>query len=74
MASCHCDNSLLAICFGFFYNSGWEFEMILIKGCDVYAPVFLGKKDVLISGGKIAAVQDRIDFGNILKKEIMNNG
>jgi len=30
-----------------------EVGMILFKRCQVYAPEFLGEKDVLIAGGKI---------------------
>ncbi len=30
--------------------------MILFKGCRVYAPMPLGKKDVLVAGGRIAAI------------------
>jgi len=30
--------------------------MILFKGCRVYAPGFLGEKDVLVAGGRIAAL------------------
>ncbi len=30
--------------------------MILFKGCRIYAPEFLGEKDVLVAGGRIAAV------------------
>lgn len=34
--------------------------MILIKGSDVYAPEYLGKKDVLIAGGKIERIGDSL--------------
>jgi beta-aspartyl-dipeptidase (metallo-type) len=34
--------------------------MILFKDCEVYAPGKLGKKDVLIAGNKIIAIQDEI--------------
>ena len=30
--------------------------MLLIKGAEVYAPEYLGKKDVLISGEKIERI------------------
>jgi len=30
--------------------------MILFKGCRVYAPEFLGEKDILVAGGRIAAL------------------
>lgn len=32
--------------------------MILIKGADVYAPEYLGRKDVLVAGGRIEAIAD----------------
>lgn len=34
--------------------------MLLIKNAEVYAPKYLGKKDVLICGGKIEKIQDEI--------------
>jgi beta-aspartyl-dipeptidase (metallo-type) len=34
--------------------------MILFKGCRVYAPELLGEKDVLVAGGRIAALGDRL--------------
>lgn len=36
--------------------------MILFKECDLYSPAYLGKKDVLISGKKIVAIQNSIDL------------
>ncbi|MBQ5345400.1 MAG: beta-aspartyl-peptidase, partial [Acidaminococcaceae bacterium] len=33
----------------------------LLKNAEVYAPAFLGKKDVLIANDKICRVDDRID-------------
>ena len=33
-------------------------SMLLIKGADVYAPEYIGKKDVLIAGGKIEKIGD----------------
>ena len=35
--------------------------MFLIKQAQVYAPEYLGVKDVLICGGKIEAIEDHID-------------
>ena len=32
--------------------------MLLIKGAEVYAPEYLGKKDVLIAGEKIERIGD----------------
>ena len=34
--------------------------MILFKGCRVYAPDYLGEKDVLIAGGSIVGLADRL--------------
>lgn len=34
----------------------------LIKGGEVYAPQYLGKKDILLAAGKIASISDRIDW------------
>ena len=34
----------------------------IIRNADVYAPEHLGKKDVLLLGNKIAAVDDHISF------------
>lgn len=36
--------------------------MILIKNIDIYSPKYIGKKDVFISGGKIALIDDNIEF------------
>ena len=34
--------------------------MLLVKNAEVYAPAYLGKQDVLICGGKIERIQERI--------------
>lgn len=34
--------------------------MLLVKNAEVYAPEYLGKKDVLVCGGKIERIQERI--------------
>ena len=34
--------------------------MILFKNCNVYAPEFLGAKDVLTAGTRIIAIADHI--------------
>lgn len=34
--------------------------MLLVKNAEVYAPEYLGKKDVLVCGGKIEWIQDQI--------------
>jgi beta-aspartyl-dipeptidase (metallo-type) len=46
--------------------------MILIRNCDVYAPEKLGKKDILLAGNTIVAVDDNIppDFPHLT--EIIN--
>lgn len=36
--------------------------MQLFKNAQVYAPMFLGKKDVLVAGGKIIAIEDSIEL------------
>ncbi|MEG1285964.1 MAG: beta-aspartyl-peptidase [Romboutsia sp.] len=38
--------------------------MILIKNIDIYAPQHLGKKDILLSSGKITLIEDNIEFDN----------
>lgn len=35
----------------------------LIKGAEVYAPQYLGKKDILLAGSKVAAIEDNIEIG-----------
>ncbi len=37
--------------------------MILLKNADVYAPLYLGKKDLLIEGSKIKKIADNIEIG-----------
>ncbi len=39
--------------------------MILIKNADVYQPEFLGKKDILIAGEKIIAIENNIDISSL---------
>lgn len=34
--------------------------MILLKNCEIYSPDYIGKKDVLIAGGKIVAIENEI--------------
>jgi len=47
--------------------------LTLIKGAEVYAPEKLGKKDVLIAGGKIERINSNIDFTpNSLDVQILN--
>jgi beta-aspartyl-dipeptidase (metallo-type) len=46
-----------------------NYMMLLLKKCEVYSPDFLGKKDVLIAGSKIIAIDDDIQLasGNYLQ-------
>lgn len=46
--------------------------MMLFKGCRVYAPEFLGEKDVLVAGGKIAALGDHIQPATGCETEIID--
>ncbi|MDD3877951.1 MAG: beta-aspartyl-peptidase [Bacteroidales bacterium] len=46
--------------------------MILFKNCNVYAPQHLGKKDVLLAGTKIVAIEDSIDLPLNLSCKIIN--
>ena len=39
--------------------------MLLIKNIEVYSPEFLGKKDILIAGEKIIAVENEIDVRSL---------
>lgn len=46
-------------------------KMILIKNVEVYAPEYLGIKDILISGRKVEKIMENIDCGN-LEVDILN--
>ncbi len=46
--------------------------MILIKNAGVYTPGFIGKKDVLLAGKKIVAIEDSIDIPTNLKCEVID--
>ena len=35
--------------------------MLLIKNAKVYAPEYVGKKDLLVCGGKIECIEDKIE-------------
>ncbi|MCK4664466.1 MAG: beta-aspartyl-peptidase [Bacteroidales bacterium] len=49
--------------------------MILIKNCEIYSPEPLGKKDVLIGGKQILAIEDEIKLPqNIKHEEISADG
>ena len=45
----------------------------IIKGCNVYAPKYLGVKDVLIAGGKIEGIYDEVNIQNeLIKIEVID--
>ncbi|MBE0664741.1 MAG: hypothetical protein IH584_02895, partial [Candidatus Aminicenantes bacterium] len=48
--------------------------MILFKGCRVYAPEFIGEKDVLVAGGKIVALAAEIQSQAGYDIEILDAG
>ncbi|QEK10962.1 beta-aspartyl-peptidase [Crassaminicella thermophila] len=44
--------------------------MILVKNIEVYGPEYLGRKDILISGEKIALIEDKIEISSSRIKTI----
>jgi beta-aspartyl-dipeptidase (metallo-type) len=46
--------------------------MILFKGCRVYAPEYLGEKDVLVGGGRIVALADRVQPASGCATEVID--
>ncbi len=46
--------------------------MILLQKCLLYAPDFLGEKDILVGGSKILAVEDKIDLPDFPAVESLN--
>lgn len=42
--------------------------MLLIKNANLYAPESLGLKDIVIGGGKVLAIEDKIDFSPAFKE------
>lgn len=45
----------------------------IIKGCTIYAPKYLGIKDILIAGGKIEGIYDKLNIQNdLLNIEIID--
>jgi beta-aspartyl-dipeptidase (metallo-type) len=46
--------------------------MILFKNCEVYSPDYLGKKDVLLAGTKIIAIEDEIKLDGCPATEIID--
>lgn len=46
--------------------------LTLLKQCELYAPASLGRKDILIGGGKIIAINDSIDKPAGLEVEVIS--
>ncbi len=46
--------------------------MILIKNVEVFTPEFIGKKDVLLAGKKIVAIEDSIELPQNLKFRVID--
>lgn len=46
--------------------------MIIFKECEIFAPEYIGKKDVLIAGGRIIAIQDKISKPAKMDVEIIS--
>lgn len=45
----------------------------IIKGCTIYAPEYLGIKDVLLAGGKIEGIYDKLNFqSDLINIEIID--
>ncbi len=44
--------------------------MILIRNVEVYAPEYLGNKDVLLGGGQILEIQDSLNVGSMDIEEV----
>ena len=44
--------------------------MILIKQAEVYQPEYLGRKDILIAGEKIIAIENEIDIRSLKNIDI----
>ena len=36
--------------------------LTLLKNCDVYAPEHLGMKDILVAGGRLALIADKLEM------------
>ncbi|SKC46280.1 beta-aspartyl-peptidase [Maledivibacter halophilus] len=47
--------------------------MILVKNVEVYSPKYIGKKDVLISNGKITLIEEKVEIFNSKIKVIDGN-
>lgn len=46
--------------------------MLLIKNAEVYAPEYIGKKDVLLAGKKIVAIENKIDMSGNIPCEVID--
>lgn len=46
--------------------------MILFKNCEVYTPEKVGRRDVLLAGGKIIAIENEITLPSGLKAEVID--
>lgn len=46
--------------------------LTLIKNGEVYAPEYLGKKDILLAGGKVVKIQDNISLEASLEAEVID--
>jgi beta-aspartyl-dipeptidase (metallo-type) len=46
--------------------------MIVLKNLEIYSPEYLGRKDILIGGNKIVAIEDSIEIGNTIKYEMID--
>lgn len=45
--------------------------MYLYKNCELYSPQYLGKKDVLVAGQKVIAIEDNLELPSTLKAEVI---
>jgi beta-aspartyl-dipeptidase (metallo-type) len=45
--------------------------MKLFKNCEVYAPEYLGRKDILVAGSKIIAIEDNIQLSESRTLQVM---
>lgn len=49
-------------------------NMLIIRNAQIYSPKYLGKKDILLGGGQILAIEDQIDLESALIQEWDANG
>lgn len=45
--------------------------MILFKGCELYTPDFIGRKDVFVAGSQVVAIEEWIDTPTSLSVEVV---